>query len=103
MEHLTGTSLTWYRNVEFSLQYFNQSTSQWVLFWKEYQPMHIYFPMGATAAYAGETPGTTNSVTPKGSKRYYEIYFDIENPTNPSLNKPVPKYRLEKWSFFEME
>ncbi|HQG60852.1 MAG TPA: hypothetical protein PLU96_02070 [Methanofastidiosum sp.] len=104
MEHLTGTSLTWYRNVEFSLYYYNQSTLQYVLFWKEYQPMHIYFPMGATAAYAGETPGTTNSVTPKGSKRYYEIYFDIENPTNPSLNKPVPPYRIEdnvvflKWS-----
>lgn len=96
MEHLigTGTPLTWYRNVEFSLYYYNQITSQYVLFWKEYQPIHVYFPMGATATYTGETPGTSNTVTPKGSKRYYEIYFDIEN-TNPSNNKPIPAYRLE--------
>jgi hypothetical protein len=107
MEHLTGDpplppswqndwadSLTWYRNVEFTVYYYNETNSSYELTWKEYQPMHVYFSMGATATHSGETPGTSNSVTPKGSKRYYEIYFDIEN-TNPSNNKPIPIYRTE--------
>lgn len=85
-------TFTWYRNVEFSLQYLNPRTSQYELFWKQYQPMHVYFTMGATAHHPGETPGTSNSVTPPNTKRYYEIYFDIENQ---GLNKPVPIYRTE--------
>lgn len=88
MAHLAVNSLTWYRNVQFSLLYYDQLTNRYILFWREYEPMYIYFSMGSTAA----TTGSSYSTTPKGGKRYYEIYFDIlENPPI----KDNPTYRVE--------
>ena len=88
MEHLTGTSLTWYRNVEFSLQYFNQSTSQWVLFWKNTSRC-IYIFRWVQLRHMLEKLLVQLIQLPQKEAKDTMKFILISKSTNPSLNKPV--------------
>ncbi|NPV50669.1 MAG: PQQ-like beta-propeller repeat protein [Candidatus Methanofastidiosum sp.] len=91
METPNDKVLTWYQNVLFRL--YEKTSSGNNLFYREYPPVYVYFSMGAT-------PSNSQSRTFPGSKRTYDIYFDIEE----NEKKDVPTYRVadnsctEQWS-----
>ncbi len=83
MENPDSKRYTWYQNVLFRL-YEKKSTGNF-LFYREYPPIYVYFSMGASP------DNTVNSKTVSGQKRYYDIYFDIEE----NGKKSVPLYRVQ--------